>query len=82
MSARAAMVERMEQIAEHRGRLGQPPGHTDALDQVMGRFPDQLPLNTHDVDLLMMRFWMHYAAGVSHPEEATDVTLRIWRGQD
>ncbi len=82
MSAMAAMVERMEQIGEHRGRNGLDPNHAEALDQVMRRFPDGRPLVGDDVTLLFLRFWMHYAAGVKHPEEATDVTLRAWRGED
>lgn len=73
MSTTAAQVELVEMRAEHRARKGMAPDPGDAITSAMRRFPGEV-----DPQLLSLRYWMHYAAGVSHPEEATDVTLRWW----
>lgn len=74
-TARAAAVERVEMMAEHDGRTGKPPNPEDAILEVMSRWP----MGDHSLDLLHLRYWMFYAAGVADPDEAADVTLRFWR---
>lgn len=75
MSGRAAMVERVEMAAEHDGRTGQPPNPEDAIAEAVHRYPEE----SGSLDLLHVRYWMFYAAGVADPDEAADVTLRRWR---
>jgi hypothetical protein len=75
MSNRAAQVERVEQLAEHHARSGKEPEAGGAVIEAMERYPDGDP----QPDLLIMRYWMFYAAGVKHPTEAADVTVRRWR---
>jgi hypothetical protein len=78
MSETAHQVELVEMRAEHRARHGMSPDPGDTIIAVMDRYPG------HHIDpqLLSLRYWMHYAAGVKHPDEATDVTLRRWLRDD
>lgn len=79
--SKAAMVERVEMIAESDGRSGKEADCGAAMTRAMDRYPGALPLDSRDLDHLALAYWQHYAAGVKHPEEATDVTLRRWQGE-
>ncbi len=74
----AAMVELVEQRAEHRARRGLPPDPGDAIIAAMDRYAGDQVDPYRDTQLLSLRYWMHYAAGLADPDEATDATLRRW----
>lgn len=80
-TALAAVTERLEEIGEQRGRDGLVPNHGDALTELLDVYPEACPLAGEDLDHLFMRYWMHYAAGLKHPEQPAEVTLAGWRGE-
>ncbi len=79
---RVQLVEKIEQRGEHDGRNGRTPNFMEAYWRLnagvtaTGKQLDEL------LQLLSIRYWMHYAAGLADPEEATDVTLRRWRDEN
>lgn len=71
-------VERIEMLAEGQGKRGDTPTPHSHLEEVLqDRQVTELQLVR-----LTQRWWMFYAAGLYDQEEAADVTIRRWRGED
>lgn len=79
MSTFAAVVERVEMMAEHRGRRRMVPEPHREIPQAGQKF-DYLP-NEDELHILNARYWMFYAAGLYDQDEAADLTIRRWRGE-
>lgn len=76
----ATVVERVEMSAEHRGRRRMIPEPHIAARQALERYGYHA--TTRELDILNMRYWMFYAAGLYDQDEAADVTIRRWRGEN
>ena len=95
MSEVAALIERVEMIAEGDASAGRAPNAQAAIREAVSRYTPAVDRayaelhpglasrdypSSHQREILAERYGLFYGAKMSELEEAADVVVRRWRG--